>query len=143
MQSEFRAYIRHISVLDKSKFSDALLLATDFIWQNLYADTIRVDLHHFRPENDPAGNPGTDNEIKTALGMAKKGFKWKTLINDPTGKRYQIMQMSKPKELEVSDAILKERKMKSKQEPLTMKSAMILRLYSDVYQDVKTPGASS
>ena len=39
-----------------------------------------------------------DMEIKTALGMQKKGFKWKTLINDPSG-RYQIMQVNKPKDL--------------------------------------------
>jgi hypothetical protein len=90
-QSEFRAYIRHISVINKSRFSDALKVATDFIWQNLYADTIRLDLYHFRPEGDSTGNPGADNDIKTALGMEKKGFKWKTLINDPSGKRYQIM----------------------------------------------------
>lgn len=33
-----------------------------------------------------------DPDIKAAIAMEKKGFKWKTLINDPeTGKRYQIM----------------------------------------------------
>jgi hypothetical protein len=77
----------------------------------MQADTIRIDLHHFRPEADPSANPGTDNDIKTALGMAKKGFKWKTLINDPTGKRFQIMQMAKPKDLEVSNAAIIARKM--------------------------------
>lgn len=55
------------------------------------SDTIRVDVFHFRPEGDTESNLGADLEIKTALGMAKKGFKWKTLINDPSGNRYQIM----------------------------------------------------
>ena len=132
-QSDFRAYIRHISVVDKTKFEQALLMAVQFIWENLYADTIRVDVYHFRPEGDTESNLGADLEIKTALGMAKKGFKWKTLINDTTGKRYQIMQMVKPKELEVSDKVRVSRKMRERQEPLIMKSAMVLRLYSDVY----------
>jgi hypothetical protein len=43
--------------------------------------------------------------------MNKLGFKWKTLINDPTGKRFQIMQMNKPKDLVVTDKALKDRKM--------------------------------
>jgi hypothetical protein len=105
VQTEFRAYIRHMSVMDKSKFSEALKAVTEYIWQNLYADTIRVDLYHFRPEGDTTSNPSADNDIKTALGMEKKGFKWKTLINDPSGKRYQIMQMNKPKDLIVSQVV--------------------------------------
>jgi hypothetical protein len=48
-------------------------------------------MNHFKPENDPTAPLGTDTEIKTVLGMNRLGFKWKTLINDPTGKRYQIM----------------------------------------------------
>ena len=87
-QNDFRAYIRHISVVDKTKFEEALKIAVQFIWENLYSDTIRVDVFHFRPEGDNESNLGADLEIKTALGMAKKGFKWKTLINDPSGNRY-------------------------------------------------------
>ena len=49
------------------------------------------------------------------------------------------MQMNKPKELEVSDKVRVTRKLKERQEPLIMKSAMVLRLYSDSYQDVATP----
>lgn len=70
-------------MIDKSKFEEALKLAVAFIWENLNPDTIRVDLYHFRPEGDTQTNLAADMEIKTALGMAKKGFKWKTLINDP------------------------------------------------------------
>ena len=44
-QAEFRAYLRHISV--KEKFSEALQLVVDFIWNNMCVDTIRLDLFHF------------------------------------------------------------------------------------------------
>jgi len=46
-QAEFRAYLRHISVKDKEKFSEALQLVVDFIWNNMCVDTIRLDLFHF------------------------------------------------------------------------------------------------
>ena len=46
-QSEFGAYIRHLSVVDRSEFPKALDLALDYTWKNLYADTVRVDLYHF------------------------------------------------------------------------------------------------
>lgn len=43
------------------------------------------------------------------------GYKWKTLINDPeTGKRFQVMQMNKPKDHVFDPAILEARKMKPK-----------------------------
>jgi len=43
-------------------------------------------LYHFS-ESD--GQLKANAEIKDALMMEKKGFKWKTLINDPeTGGRY-------------------------------------------------------
>lgn len=42
-----------------------------------------------KDEFDADGKLSTDAEIKAALGMNRKGFKWKTLINDPdTGRRY-------------------------------------------------------
>ena len=49
-QSEFGAYIRHLSVVDRSQFTNALNMALDYIWKNLYADTIRIDLYHFEHE---------------------------------------------------------------------------------------------
>ena len=45
--TEKRAYIRHLSTKDKSKFEEALKLVLDFIWTNIDCDTIRVDVHHF------------------------------------------------------------------------------------------------
>lgn len=49
----------------------------------MLADTIRINLYHFKDENDPNGKLTADNELKTLLGMNRKGFKWKTVINDP------------------------------------------------------------
>jgi len=62
------------------------------------ADSIRVDLFHMRDEMDTESKIlQTDSEIKDALVMNKKGFRWKTLLNDKNGRR-QVMQMSKPKD---------------------------------------------
>ena len=36
-----------------------------------------------------SGNLKANNAIKDALSMQKKGFKWKSIMNDPdTGKRF-------------------------------------------------------
>ena len=72
------------------------------------------------------------------MAMNKKGFKWKTLINDPeTAQRYQIMQMSKPADLEVKEGeYVAKRKIKVRQEPVTLKGGIIMRLFRDVYKDI-------
>ena len=72
------------------------------------------------------------------MGMNKKGFKWKTLINDPeTAQRYQIMQMNKPTDLHINEGeYVAKRKIKVRQEPITLKGAIILRLFRDVYKDI-------
>lgn len=44
---EKRAYIRHLSVRDKQRFEEALLLVLDFIWKNIGCRTVRLNLHHF------------------------------------------------------------------------------------------------
>jgi hypothetical protein len=62
-QSEFGAYIRHFSMVDRSQFLVGLNMALDYIWKNLYADNIRIDLYHFSNE----GKLGTDAELKAAL----------------------------------------------------------------------------
>jgi hypothetical protein len=51
--------------------------------------------------------------------MDKKGFKWKTLINDQSGRRYQVMQMNKPKDLE----IILDDNCYQRSEPLIVKAA--------------------
>jgi hypothetical protein len=69
-----------------------------------------------KEEDDKDGKLQADLEIKASLGMNRKGFKWKTLINDPeTGSRYQIMQMNKPKDLVIDgESAALVRKMKYK-----------------------------
>lgn len=86
-QTDFRAYIRHISTKVKDQFPLLLQLTVDFIWENLHSDTIRIDLHHYMDLE--SGNLKANNAIKDALSMQKKGFKWKSIMNDPdTGKRF-------------------------------------------------------
>lgn len=86
--TERRAYIRHISVRHREQFLDALHLVLKHAWTALKADTVRIDLYHFEDESNP-GQVQADKEIKADLGMNRRGFKWKTLINDiKTGKRY-------------------------------------------------------
>jgi len=85
IQTEFRAYIKHISVTDMGLFQDAVVEVCNYIWKHLGADTIRIDLFHY-----PHGEKiQACVAIKDALSMQRKGFKWKTLINDPeTGSRF-------------------------------------------------------
>ena len=68
-QADFRAYIRHISVIDKNKFPEILQLVIEYAWSSMYADNIRINLHHFKPENSLDGPMAADNDIKTALSM--------------------------------------------------------------------------
>ena len=58
------------------------MLTIDFIWKHLNPDTIRLDLHHFADPEVPSNNLLANAEIKNIIMMDKKGFKWKTLIND-------------------------------------------------------------
>lgn len=109
-------------------YPDALKQLLEFIWQKLNADTIRIDLYHFALEAE--GQLKANAEIKEALVMKKLGFKWKTLINDPeTGGRYQVMQMNRPKDLP---------KKAQRQEPITIKSALLLRMFKDAGKIAKT-----
>ena len=82
-QTEFRAYLRHISVKDKEKLTEALQLVVDFAWNNMCADTIRLDLFHFINQNEPDAKLAADGFLKGVFGMNRRGFKWKTVINDP------------------------------------------------------------
>ena len=50
--------------------------------------------------------------------MNRRGFKWKTLINDiKTGSRYQIMQMARPVDFQNSSSVISE--------PLSLKAAQL------------------
>lgn len=96
-----------------SQYDDALQSILTHIWHNLKCDNIRLDLYHY---DDPTTNQMNANkEIKAMLSMNRKGFKWKTLINDPASdKRYQIMQMNRPPEHKIEDPALK------REEPLVI-----------------------
>ena len=76
--TEFRAYIWHISVIDFDRFPEALKLVCDFIWKEMGADTIRLDLYHFL-DQVPDAKLSCNKFIEKSLSMARKGFKWKTL----------------------------------------------------------------
>lgn len=93
-------------------------------------------MYHY-PETEAEGAPKKANLlIKDAFSMKKQGFKWKTLINDPTsGARYQVMQMSRPKDLQVSQEAAQRRKMKAKQEPLAVKAAMLMKIDASATAD--------
>lgn len=98
--SEKRAYIHHLSTRDMASFQDALNLVLHFIWTNLDCDTVRIDLYHYEQMMNGSMKQQANAELKTVLAMNKKGFKWKTLQNDPrSGVRFQIMEMKRPSDL--------------------------------------------
>ena len=51
----------------------------------MICDNARLNLYHIKGED---GNLNADNKLKGWLGMDRKGFKWKTLINGADGLRY-------------------------------------------------------
>lgn len=89
--------MRHLTARDLPKFEECLQLVLKHAWTVLKADTIRLDLHHFQDASKPDSAKQADPEVKAIVAMNRKGFKWKTLINDAaTGRRYQTMQMARP-----------------------------------------------
>lgn len=97
--TERRMYIRHFSIRDKSRFEESFKMVVDFIWRTFDCDTIRLDLYHFYKTINGKEEQSADAEIKTIVAMNKKGFKWKTLQNEASGIRFQIMQMNRPAEI--------------------------------------------
>ena len=79
VDKDFRAYIRHISVKNRANFAEVLQKTIDFAWTKMLADHIRVDLFHMKDESASGSSLFTDNEIKDALAMNRRGFRWKTL----------------------------------------------------------------
>jgi len=64
--------------------SDSLEKLCQYIWKEIACDHVRVEIIHIKDE--ATGKLAADPGVKTAY--AQKGFKWKTLSNDPTtGKR--------------------------------------------------------
>jgi hypothetical protein len=90
-----RVFIRHISTIKYKQLDAAFTTVLEFIWKNIQCDNIRFELFHIK---DKSGVLKADQKFKDVLQRA--GFKWKNLCNDPsTGKRSQIMQLDRPKDL--------------------------------------------
>lgn len=55
------------------QFKEALKLALEFTWNYLLADSVRIDLYHFKQDD---GGQGVDKEINGILKMGSedKGF---------------------------------------------------------------------
>jgi len=84
---EFRAYIRHLTVTDKEIYEEVVKEASNYIFDMTGCDHIRVELHHFKDKEEDAtikANPF----VKDCFSMAKKGYKWKTMINRDNGVRF-------------------------------------------------------
>lgn len=90
-----RVFIRHISTIKPKQMDAAFAAVLSFIWRNIQCDNIRFELFHIK---DESGVLKADIKFKEVL--QKAGFKWKNLCNDPsTGKRSQIMQLDRPKDV--------------------------------------------
>jgi hypothetical protein len=77
-----RCYIRSLCTIFPAHLAKALDCVVDFIWKKLNCDHIRVEINHFV---DSSGKVNVDAHVKSVY--TSKGFKWKTLQNDPSGKR--------------------------------------------------------
>lgn len=87
-QSEIRAYIRHLTVNDRELYPLIVKEAANFIFNQTHCDCIRVDIHHFKESDAEDAKMQADTFVKDCFGMARKGFKWKTMINTDGGVRY-------------------------------------------------------
>lgn len=91
-------------------------------------DTVRIEQLHYvhkDTEKGQKGEPEADPQLKPILAMNRRGFKWKSLGND-NGKRYQIMQMARPKDIDAAN-----KKNKIRQEPFILKSGHLYALDSN------------
>lgn len=91
----FRAYIRQLSTINPTLMPQALDKILEYIWAKMPCEHVRVELLHIKDEE--TGKTAADPDIKNCY--SGKGFRWKTLTNDPvTGRRAQIMQLVNPGE---------------------------------------------
>lgn len=78
-----RCFITHLSTIVPDQMTKALDAVVKYVENNIQCEHIRVEINHYK---DVEGNLKVDNFVKTVY--TNKGFRWKTLINDPvTGKR--------------------------------------------------------
>lgn len=125
---DLRAYIRHLTVNDKDLYAQVVKEAANFIFNEINADTIRVDIHHYKATEAADAKFVSSALVKDCFGMQRKGFRWKTVINAQDGARYQIMQMSRPADNQFTTKALELRKVRPKQEPIILKAAVLLSL---------------
>jgi hypothetical protein len=137
-QGEHRAFIRHLTAVSEEIFPSILRKALEFIWENLDVDSVKLLVHHYvdaTTEKGKAGQMAENKWLKDQLSMARKGFKWKSLVNQD-GLRYTVMQMARPKELPKV----------SRLEPVVVKAATIYGLASmpgrtrDTLYEAAVPG---
>ena len=87
-----------------------------------------ISFYHVENEE---GKLAADPELKEALRLT--GFRWKSMKNDPkTGSRLQLMAIKRPKE-GVPD-FMNPRKLVPGQEPITLKTGIMLELSKEVVQ---------
>ena len=76
----FRAYIRQLSTINAACMPLALEKTVEYIWKHMPCEHVRVELLHIKDEE--TGKTAADVDVKTCF--TSKGFRWKTLTNDPT-----------------------------------------------------------
>ena len=82
-----------MTTININHLKKAIEQVIDFIWKKVYCSNIRIEIYHLKDET--TGQFKVEADVKNAF--TAKGFKWKTLSNDPvSGKRAQIMQLNKP-----------------------------------------------
>jgi len=86
--SEYRAYIRHLTVTDTDLYAQVVKETANFIFNEVHADCIRADIHHFKESETEGAKICANPIVKDAFSMQRKGFKWKTMINKEDGVRF-------------------------------------------------------
>jgi hypothetical protein len=90
-KTKLKAVMHHFSCFKKDLRERLLDQAMSFIWNHTHCSAIRVNLFHFKENQD--GQLRADPEIKAIL--KKKMFKWKTVQNDVVhGHRSEILEVA-------------------------------------------------
>lgn len=82
IQTEFRGYIRHLTVNDKEHYAQVVKESANYIFNEINADTIRVDIQHYKATQAEDAKFTVSTFVKDCFGMQRKGFRWKTMINN-------------------------------------------------------------
>jgi len=112
-----RVNILHASVTSESDLPNFLKELTNYIWENINCEEIRVGLAHITQDND---KPGPYSPLKVTYQQLN--FRWKTLTNDEQGNRILILGLQR------SLPFSNPRNLNANKEPITFKNAVILSL---------------